>query len=184
MVLYWLFCSYSSHTLSQRSQLFPSEDRYNDGSRSPTPSQRAAQGYNSSSNRFDSGVLDTLEGQNDDMIEGLSQKVKILKDVPLPFPPASLLAVSRAEERLATEKLVEKHKSWCVQVTVKIGSEIRDSSNLMDTMNDTFANTRVYLGGTVRRMQRMAERQGVGWFMFMMFLFVVFLIFLLVWLFR
>ena len=67
---------------------------------------------------------------------------------------------------------------------MKIGSEIRDSSNLMDTMNDTFANTRVYLGGTVRRMQRMAERQGVGWFMFMMFLFVVFLIFLLVWLFR
>jgi len=112
-VLYWLFCSYSSHTLSQRSQLFPAEDRYNDGSRSPTPSQRAAQGYNSSSNRFDSGVLDTLEGQNDDMIEGLSQKVKILKDVPPPFPTASLLAISQPKDQLAAEKLVMKHESWC-----------------------------------------------------------------------
>ena len=71
--------SYDTSTLSQRSQLF-SEDRFN-VSRTPTPSQRAAQGYNSSSNRFNSGVMDSLEGQNDEMIEGLSQKVRILKNV-------------------------------------------------------------------------------------------------------
>lgn len=70
--------SYSANTLSQRSQLFP-EDRLN-GSRSNTPS-RASQGYNISSNRFSSQVMDSLEGQNDDMIEGLSQKVRILKNV-------------------------------------------------------------------------------------------------------
>ena len=70
--------SYSASTLSQRSQLFP-EDRLN-GSRSSTPS-RASQGYNTSSNRFNSQVMDSLEGQNDDMIEGLSQKVRILKNV-------------------------------------------------------------------------------------------------------
>lgn len=69
--------SYSTQRLSQRSQLFP-EDRYN-GSRSPTP--RAMQGYNTSSNRFNSQVMDSLESQNDEMIEGLSQKVQILKNV-------------------------------------------------------------------------------------------------------
>jgi blocked-early-in-transport protein 1 len=138
--------SYAGNTLSQRNQLFP-EDR-NASSRSPTPLARAQQAYNPSSNRFNSRVLDSLEGQNDEMIEGLSARVRILKDV-----------------------------------TVKIGEEIRDSSNFMDTMNENFANTRVYLGGTVRRMQRMAERQGVGWFAFMMFLCLVFLIFLWVWLF-
>jgi blocked-early-in-transport protein 1 len=68
-------------------------------------------------------------------------------------------------------------------VTVKIGEEIRDSTGLMDNMNEGFANTRVFLAGTVRRMGRMAERQGVGWMGFMMFLGFVFLIFLWVWLF-
>ena len=71
--------SYSTNTLSQRSHLFQ-EDRYN-ASRSPTPSQRAAQGYNTTSNRFDSQVMESLESQNDDIIEGLSQKVRMLKDV-------------------------------------------------------------------------------------------------------
>jgi len=76
-----LMISYGNNRLSQRNtQLFP-EDRYDDGSRSSTPSQRAAAGYNSSSNRFDSQVMDSLESQNDDLIEGLSQKVKILKNV-------------------------------------------------------------------------------------------------------
>jgi hypothetical protein len=72
--------SYSTNKLSQRSQLFP-EDRY-DGSRSASPSQRAAQGYNNSSNRFDSAVMDSLESQNDEAIEGLSAKVRLLKNVP------------------------------------------------------------------------------------------------------
>lgn len=82
--------SYNTSKLSQRAQLFP-EDRY-DGSRSSSPSLRAAQqGYNTTSNRFDSQVMDTLESQNDDMIESLSSKVKILKNVqrlPVFFPPA------------------------------------------------------------------------------------------------
>jgi len=138
--------SYNTNKLSQRSQLF-GEDRY-DGSRSSTPSLRAAQGYNATANRFDSQVMDSLEGQNDDMIESLSSKVRILKNV-----------------------------------TVKIGEEIRDSSGLMDTMNENFANTKTYLSGTMRRMTRMAERQGVGWFAVMIFLCFVFLIFLWVWLF-
>lgn len=75
---YLILHSYGANTLSQRSQLFP-EDRLN-GSRSSTPS-RASQGYNTSSNRFNSQVMDSLEGQNDEMIEGLSQKVRILKNV-------------------------------------------------------------------------------------------------------
>jgi hypothetical protein len=71
--------SYNTNKLSQRTQLF-GEDRY-DGSRSPTPSLRAAQGYNATANRFDTQVMDSLEGQNDDMIESLSSKVRILKNV-------------------------------------------------------------------------------------------------------
>lgn len=78
--------SYNTSRLSQRAQLFP-EDRY-DGSRSSSPSLRAAQqGYNTTSNRFDSQIMDTLESQNDDMLESLSSKVKILKNVrPPTFP--------------------------------------------------------------------------------------------------
>ena len=151
--------SYGANKLSQRSQLFP-DDRVNGGSRSPTPSRTALQGYNTASNRFNPQVMDSLESQNDEMIEGLSQKVKLLKNVMTFLDEVDLL-----------------------QVTVRIGEEIRDSSNLMDTMNENFSNTRTYLSGTMRRMQRMAERQGVGWFAFMIFLCLVFLIFLWVWLF-
>src|SRR6202043_3128585 len=80
-ILSLMCASYNTSRLSQRAQLFP-EDRY-DGSRSSSPSLRAAQqGYNTTSNRFDAQVMDTLESQNDDMIESLSSKVKILKNVP------------------------------------------------------------------------------------------------------
>ena len=67
-----------TNQLSQRSQLFP-EDRYG-GSRSSSPAN-AQRGYNTNSNRFDSQVMDSLESQNDDAIEGLSARVRILKNV-------------------------------------------------------------------------------------------------------
>lgn len=69
------------------------------------------------------------------------------------------------------------------QITVSIGDEIRSSSSLADTMNDSFDNTRVRLRGTMNRMLRMAEKTGVGWKVWVAFFVAVWLIFAYVWLF-
>lgn len=68
-----------------------------------------------------------------------------------------------------------------LQITLAIGDEIRDTSNLTD-LNDTFDNTRVRLRGNMNRMLRMAERTGVGWRMWVVFFIAVFFIFAYVWL--
>lgn len=69
------------------------------------------------------------------------------------------------------------------QITVSIGDEIRSSSSLADTMNDSFDNTRVRLRGTMNRMLRMAEKTGVGWKVWLGFFVAVWLVFAYVWLF-
>lgn len=69
------------------------------------------------------------------------------------------------------------------QITVSIGDEIRSSSSLADTMNDSFDNTRVRLRGTMNRMLRMAEKTGVGWKVWVAFFVAVWLVFAYVWLF-
>lgn len=66
-------------------------------------------------------------------------------------------------------------------MTMAIGDEIRDTSNLTD-LNDTFDSTRVRIRGNMTRMLRMAERTGVGWRVWLVFLFAVFFIFAYVWL--
>ncbi|KAI9924523.1 hypothetical protein ASPWEDRAFT_155819 [Aspergillus wentii DTO 134E9] len=95
---------------------------------------------------YSDAVLSHLESQNDSEVEGISAKVKMLKDI-----------------------------------TLAIGDEIRDTSNLTD-LNDTFDNTRVRLRGNMNRMLRMAERTGVGWRVWLVFFIAVFLIFAYVWL--
>ncbi|KAI4138713.1 MAG: hypothetical protein L6R39_006654 [Caloplaca ligustica] len=70
-----------------------------------------------SKGQYSDAVLSELENQNDAHVEGISAKVKMLKDI-----------------------------------TIAIGDEIRDSSKLTDTMNDSFDNTRVRLRGTMNRM--------------------------------
>ena len=67
-------------------------------------------------------------------------------------------------------------------MTVSIGDEIRSSSSLTDTMNDSFDRTRVRLRGTMNRMLRMAERTGVGWKVWLLFFLAVWAIFVWVWL--
>ena len=69
------------------------------------------------------------------------------------------------------------------QITLAIGDEIRDSSALADTMNNSFDNTRVRLRGTMNRMLRMAERTGVGWRVWIIFFAAVTVLFWYVWLF-
>ncbi|KAK9413519.1 putative Methyltransferase [Seiridium unicorne] len=68
-------------------------------------------------------------------------------------------------------------------LSVAMGDEIRDSSAMMDKMNDTFDTTRLRLRGTMNRMLLMAERTGVGWKVWLGFFAAVVLIFIYVWLF-
>lgn len=68
-------------------------------------------------------------------------------------------------------------------LTVAIGDEIRDSTKLTDSMNDTFDSTSVRLKNTMNRMLRMAERTGVGWRVWLGFFAFVILLFWYVWIF-
>ena len=121
--------------------------------------------------QYSDAVLSELENQNDQELEGISAKVKMLKDVRHPPPSPALLSTST------------RPANTLVQLTVSIGDEIRSSSSLADAMNDSFDNTRVRLRGTMNRMLRMAEKTGVGWKVWVGFFFAVWLIFVYVWLF-
>ena len=66
------------------------------------------------------------------------------------------------------------------QITLAIGDEIRDTSNLND-LNDTFDNTRNRVRGNMNRMLQMADRTGVGWRVWLVFFVAVFFIFAYVW---
>lgn len=68
-------------------------------------------------------------------------------------------------------------------MSVAMGDEIRDSTAMMEKMNDTFDNTRLRVRGTMNRMMIMADRTGVGWRVWLGFFVAVILIFLYVWLF-
>lgn len=68
-------------------------------------------------------------------------------------------------------------------LSVAMGDEIRESSAMMDKMNDTFDSTRLRLRGTMNRMLLMAERTGVGWKVWLLFFAAVIMIFVYVWLF-
>jgi len=92
---------------------------------------------------------DDLEGQNDEALDGLSAKVKLLKDI-----------------------------------TIGIGNEVKESTKQLSRMNDSFAETSGILGGTFRRLNNMAERQGCRWLWYIVFLTIVFWFFIVVWWFR
>lgn len=69
------------------------------------------------------------------------------------------------------------------QLTMAIGDEIRDSTKLADSMNDSFEGARNRLRGTMNRMLRMAERTGVGWKVWVLFFIFIWCLFAYVWLF-
>ncbi|KAL8937702.1 MAG: hypothetical protein Q9216_004297 [Gyalolechia sp. 2 TL-2023] len=168
------FGTSSLHQRDARSSLFENYtgDKSRNHSHSPAPSTRnSGYGYGysgatgtgsmngiagggfrpatpNSRGQYSDAVLSELENQNDAQVEGISAKVKMLKDI-----------------------------------TVAIGDEIRDSSKLADTMNDSFDNTRVRLRGTMNRMLRMAEKTGVGWRVWLGFFAAVVVLFWYVWLF-
>ncbi|KAF2796440.1 hypothetical protein K505DRAFT_323315 [Melanomma pulvis-pyrius CBS 109.77] len=68
-------------------------------------------------------------------------------------------------------------------LTHLIGDEIRDSTTLAESMNDSFENSRLKLKGTMNRMLRMAEKTGVGWRVWLGFFAAVIFLFWYVWLF-
>jgi blocked-early-in-transport protein 1 len=56
-----------------------------------------------------------------------------------------------------------------------------ESDAVLTLQNDTFASTSNFLGGTFRRMNNMAKRQGGNWCWFMGFLLLCIWIFVVVW---
>ncbi|KAF3071193.1 Protein transport protein bet1 [Daldinia childiae] len=119
--------------------------------------------------QYSDAVLNELESQNDQQVEGILGKVKILKDVSF-----VLLLMLRI-------MLTRPYPG--PKMTSAIGDEIRESSALAEKMNDTFDSTRLRLRGTMNRMLVMAERTGVGWKVWLAFFAAVIFIFLYVWLF-
>jgi len=65
-----------------------------------------------------------------------------------------------------------------------IQAEVRDSAVQLSQMNDAFAETSGILGGTFRRMNNMAARQGCRFLWYIVFLVIVFWFFLVTWWFR
>ncbi|OAL19538.1 hypothetical protein AYO22_09700 [Fonsecaea multimorphosa] len=96
---------------------------------------------------------------------------------------ASVLEELESQNEITQTTLLSQKVSQLKSLTVAIGDEIRDSSQLAQTINDTFENTGVRLRGTMRRMLRMAERTGVGWRVWVVFFIAVWALFAYVWLF-
>ncbi|KAI5841829.1 hypothetical protein DFP73DRAFT_554810 [Morchella snyderi] len=148
------------HQRDARSQLFDNAGGssygygygYPGDGRGGSASPRVASAYRPATpnarGQYSASVLEELESQNDAQVEGLSAKVKMLKDI-----------------------------------TEAIGEEVRSSSTLMASMNDSFDNTRAKLRGTMSNMMRMAKRTGVGWKAWLLFICAVVFIFWYVWLF-
>lgn len=99
------------------------------------------------------------------------------------YTSTAVLDHLEAQNENAQTSLLSSKVSQLKQLSIAIGDEIRDSSSLAATINDSFENTSVKLKGTMRRMLRMAERTGVGWKVWLGFFAAVWLIFVYVWLF-
>lgn len=155
------------HQRDARSQLFDNSGYGypGDGRASPRIASAYRPAAPNSRGQYSASVLEELESQNDAQVEGLSAKVKMLKDVCCVCSPCDLQLLTK------------------LQITEAIGEEVRSSSSLVASMNDSFDNTRVRLRGTMNNMMRMAEKTGVGWKAWLLFIMAVAVIFWYVWLF-
>lgn len=99
------------------------------------------------------------------------------------YTSTAVLDHLEAQNENAQTSLLSSKVSQLKQLSIAIGDEIRESSSLAQSINDSFENTSVRLKGTMRRMLRMAERTGVGWKVWLGFFAAVWLIFVYVWLF-
>lgn len=140
--------------------------------------------------QYSDAVLSELENQNDAQLEGMSAKVKMLKDVRSSSftissrpPSSSIPTFSTSHSPPHSFLLPNLPSSPPQQITVSIGNEIRESTSLADSMNENFEGTRLRLKGTMKRMMRMAERTGVGWKVWLLFFVAIWGLFAYVWLF-
>lgn len=99
------------------------------------------------------------------------------------YTSTAVLDHLEAQNENAQTSLLSSKVSQLKQLSIAIGDEIRDSSSLAQSINDSFENTSVRLKGTMKRMLRMADRTGVGWKVWLGFFAAVWLIFVYVWLF-
>jgi len=99
------------------------------------------------------------------------------------YTSTALLDHLEAQNENTQTSILSSKVSQLKQLSIAIGDEIRDSSSLAASINDSFENTSVKLKGTMRRMLRMAERTGVGWKVWLGFFAAVWLVFGYVWLF-
>ncbi|KAE8270287.1 hypothetical protein A4X09_0g2043 [Tilletia walkeri] len=123
-----------------------------------------------------------LEEANDERLEGLSAKVKMLKDVSRPVVlrdfPAGMLASTRSPW---DRPIIHTNRPFFpFKITVGIGNEVRDSTKDLDVLGGAFTTTSAFLGGTFTKMNRMASRQS-SWFCNMM-IFILFVIWIFVFL--
>ncbi|EST07593.1 Target SNARE coiled-coil domain protein [Kalmanozyma brasiliensis GHG001] len=70
--------------------------------------------------------------------------------------------------------------SMLKEITLNIGTEVREGTKDLGVLGEAFENTSAFLGGTFKRMNKMAKKQG-GWFCNMM-LFLLFVTWLFVFL--
>jgi blocked-early-in-transport protein 1 len=140
------------------------------------------QHYEPNGHRF----ADDLEGQNDEQLDGLSAKVKLLKDV-------RELQNTVHNSRITNDSVCADHNwDWERGPRVDETAQRNGASFTCAAFrvanktrkNDAFAETSGILGGTFRRMNNMAARQGCQWLWYIVFLVVVFWFFIVVWWFR
>lgn len=67
------------------------------------------------------------------------------------------------------------------QLSLKMGDEIRGSSDTVNNLNDTFQNTTIKLKSTFNNMMVMASKSGVSIKMWLLIFFIVAILFVWVW---
>lgn len=136
--------------------------------------------YNRPSDRYAADrTAEDIEGQNDEGLEGLSQKVKLLKNVrcpprarqPLPMLAADSKALTsdsqrhRSQSTSATRSATRPRCStaWCASLALERSRAVPPADVARTRQNDTFGETGNFLSGTMTKMKKMARRQGGQW---------------------
>lgn len=122
----------SSSRLAQEESLASEYDRKKHDDPSPAASNGGSTWWPTSSTRSGDLQAQQLEEQNDQRLSGLSDRVKILKNI-----------------------------------TMGIGNEVREGNKELEGFGEMMSGASAYLGGTFKKMNVMARRQG-GWFWNMM----------------
>lgn len=174
-----LFADYpGSRPSSSASQSRPSY-AYSDANRPTSPyqsQQNQSQSYSSSPNNQSPYLSASVP-------QGASRSTPNLASSKNKYTSTAVLDHLEAQNENDQTSLLSSKVSQLKQLSMAIGEEIRESSSLAQTINDSFENTSVRLKGTMRRMLRMAEKTGVGWRVWLGFFVAVWLLFFYVWLF-